>query len=301
MQYFFQYLLLFLTISAQSSQDYFIKTFKEADPEHSTFDANLRFCAISSGYEFIVLIVVWALFGKDNFFHLPTAGYSVIFGIAFVAATLYTLLAVAEGSLALSALVISYSLLMPTAWSIIFNHDDVYKEWEFIAGIILLCTSLFMIRGKDGDGKKKITKKWVLYVAIAFVSNGICNIVMDVHQQAYPSRYRSSFLAMAMVVVEVVSLMIILIRRHKRVRFLRKPLVTCAALNGTANATANLLLMTIIGVGLIPAAVMFPVMSAGQFIICFIISFFIFRERFTKSQYIGYFLGATAVVLLNMA
>lgn len=302
MQCFIQYLLLFITICCQSSQDFFIKTFKESDRSHLTFDANIRFCAVSSGFEFVVLMLVWALFDRGPFFHLPTAGYSVIFGIAFAGATLFTLLAIAEGSLALSGLVISYSLLMPTTWSIIFDGSDVYKHWQFIVGIVLLCLSLFLIRGKDGEqGQKKITKRWIIYVILAFFSNGVCNIVMDVHQQSYPGQYRSAFLAMSMIVVVAVCAAVILIRHSKNVRYVRKPLVICSSLNGTVNATANLLLMTIIGVGLIPAAVMFPVMSAGQSIFCFLISFILFRERFTKNQYIGYFLGALSVVLLNMA
>ena len=293
-----QYLLLFLIIICLSSQDYFIKSFKEASPLHVTFDANIRFTAVSSGIEFCVLMVIWAITGRESLTHLPTLGISAAFGVCFAAATLYSLLAVAEGSLALSTLVISYSLLMPTVWGIIFNHSEQYKSWQFIVGIVLLCLSLFLIRDKDG---KTVTKKWGLYVVLAFVSNGLCNILMDVHSELYGGHYRSSFLASAMVVVVLISVSIILIRGKKRSCYKPIPLVVNSGLNGTANACANMLVMTVLAGGVIPSFIMFPVMSAGQFTFCFLLSFFLFRERFSKTQYVGYFLGALSVVLLNMA
>ena len=294
-----QYLFLFLIIVALSSQDYFIKKFKEADPSHTSFDANIRFCAVSSGIEFCVLMVIWFVGGCEDLFHLPTVVLSAGFGVCFAAATLFSLLAVAEGSLALSTLVISYSLLLPTAWSIVFNGGEQYKSWQFIAGIVMLCVSLFLIRDKDG---KTVTKKWVLYVVLAFVSNGACNILMDVHQQYYPGQYRSSFLATSMIFVEIISVAVILIRKRKtKAHYNPLALVVCSGMNGTSNAMANLLVMTVIGAGVIPTAIMFPVMSAGQFTFCFLMSFIIFHERFSKTQYIGYFLGAASVVLLNMA
>ena len=124
---------------------------------------------------------------------------------------------------------------------------------------------------------------------------------MDVHQGLYPGQYRAPFLALSMITVEIVTVTVILIRKNKKSNAKKKALVLCAGFNGTANATANLLLMTIIGAGVIPAFIMFPVMSAGQSLFCFFLSFFIFHERFTKTQYIGYFVGALSVVLLNMA
>ena len=293
-----QYLFLFFIIIALCSQDFFIKNFKESDPSHTLIDANLRFVLISSGIEFCVLMVIWFFMGRENLFHLPTIGFSAAFGVCFVGATLYTLLAVAEGLLALSSLVISYSLLMPTVWGIIFNHSEQYKSWQFIVGIVLLCASLFLIRDKDG---KTITKKWVLYVVLAFVTNGVANIIMDVHQGYYPGQYRSTFLAIAMVFVVAITALIILIRNKKNVKYRKVPLVLCSGLNGTANACANMFVLTVLAAGVIPSFVMFPVMSAGQSLVCFLMSFFIFRERFTKTQYVGYFLGALSVVLLNMA
>lgn len=297
-----QYLLLVCIILAQSSQDFFIKRFNQVEPNHSNFDTNLRFTAISSGVEFIVLVVVWLFASDEEFFHLPTIGFAAVFGVCFVGATLFTLLAVAEGSLALSSLLISYSLLIPTAWSIFFNHGDQYKNPLFIIGITLLCVSIFFIREEDKSDKaeRKITKKWVFYVVGAIVSNGICNIVRDMHQHYYPEQYRSPFLAISMVYVEIVCLIIMLVRRKERVKYEPKPLVFCSSMNGTVNAIANLLVMTVVGAGVIPEAIMYPVMSAGQFVFLFIIAFIIFKERFSKLQYVGYFLGALSVVILNL-
>ncbi|MBQ3169788.1 MAG: hypothetical protein IJB99_08510, partial [Clostridia bacterium] len=70
------------------------------------------------------------------------------------------------------------------------------------------------------------------------------------------------------------------------------------AANGTANGVINLLLLTLIGN--IPAAVLYPSVSALNLTAIFLLAFFAYKERFSYVQYLGYALGTVSIVLLNI-
>jgi len=293
MQYFF----LSIVILSICAQDFFIKKFKESHEGHSTLDASIHFGMFSSAIEIVVLLVIWHFTGADTIFHAPTIGYSAAFAVCFAGATLFTILAIATGPLALTGLLCSYSLLLPTFFGIVFFKEQTYRSVAFIVGLIALCVSVFLIQTKD---KTKATGKWWVYIILAFISNGLCNIIEALHQNAFPGEHQTVFLAYSMVFVEIIYGVILMFRLHQKVRMNRHSLMTSASANGTANACANFFLMTLIGSGLMQTSIIYPVISAGQFTLLFLISFLVFGERFTVKQYIGYVLGALAVVLLNM-
>jgi drug/metabolite transporter (DMT)-like permease len=72
-----------------------------------------------------------------------------------------------------------------------------------------------------------------------------------------------------------------------------------AVLVGLFNGAANLLVMVIAGV-MIPVFVFFPLISAGGLLISYLVSVFIFKERFGKMQKLGILLGIFALIFLNL-
>lgn len=76
-------------------------------------------------------------------FNIGVITYATAFATAYIAATVFALYAVASGSLALTSLIISYSLILPTAYGLIFLNDPV--SVKFCVGIVLLIISLFLM------------------------------------------------------------------------------------------------------------------------------------------------------------
>ena len=71
-----------------------------------------------------------------------------------------------------------------------------------------------------------------------------------------------------------------------------------SAANGAANAILNFIMLTLIG--RIPNTVLYPTNSALGMLFTFLLAYFGYKERFTKTQYIGYVLGAASIILLNL-
>ena len=78
--------------------------------------------------------------------------YAITAGILYAVATILTYIALQIGSFVLSLLIISYSIMLTTAYGILFlNEPTTVYTW---LGFVLIVISLFLFRGRS-DGKKK--------------------------------------------------------------------------------------------------------------------------------------------------
>ena len=113
-------------------------------------------------YLFSGMIAFWALAfflvcNRDWNYSLKLLLPSLIFAVVYAMATVFAVLAIKHGSLSITTLIISYSLLIPTFYGIIFLREPVGAF--LIIGIILLAVSLWLTNYKKNDKKQKVTVK----------------------------------------------------------------------------------------------------------------------------------------------
>ena len=70
--------------------------------------------------------------------------------------------------------------------------------------------------------------------------------------------------------------------------------VICGLANGVVNFFVLVLSLRL------PASVMFPVISAGGIIATALVSMFVYKEKLSSFQKIGFLLGIIAIVVLNL-
>ena len=71
-----------------------------------------------------------------------------------------------------------------------------------------------------------------------------------------------------------------------------------AILSGVANGVTNLFVMVLST--RMPTSVLFPIISAGSILATAAISFFVYKERFSKLQILGILMGTASIVCLNI-
>ena len=227
---------------------------------------------------------------------LPAVG----FGLSYAAATVFVVLAIKNGSLAKTTLITSYSLLVPAFAGLIVLREPIGVPMA--VGLVLLAVSLWLTnyRKNKADDKEKVTLKWVIYVILGFVGNGMCSTV----QKLAPHFVDSAVLNQNMYMIAALGLSSVVLISSS---FLTKetdlkatlrhgaPLsLFCGLFNGAVNYLAIYLNQ------FIPASVMFPVLSAGELILIFPYSLLVCHEKFTKKQWAGFAIGVVSVVLLNL-
>lgn len=220
--------------------------------------------------------------------------YSAAFAIAYTAGVVGSVIAISSGPLSLTSLIVSFSLMLPTLYGLIFLHDPI--GIGLFPGLILLAASLVLINKRDKD--VKINAKWVISVIFAFAGNGFCTIFQKMQQVRFNGAYKNEFMIIALIITSVAALVMTLSKERK---IIKKQSFLCYSLGifcGIANGAVNLFVMILSG--LMPVSLMFPIISAGGIVVTFIISTAIYKEKLSKLQLIGFILGTASVVLLNL-
>lgn len=250
------------------------------------------FTAITSFFA----ILVFAVIGIGNFSFEPGfIPYSIAFAVAHGSASLGLFLAIKYGSLSITLLVTSYSLIVPTLYGIVALGESL-KIVGYV-GLVLLFISLFLIRNKESGDGKKANVKWLICLIVAFVSNGMCSTIQKMQQLAFEEKYKTEFMIIALAISSTV-LFIAALCDRKTFKSEFMGCIPLGALSGLANGVTNYLVMVL--TGLIPTALLFPIISAGGIVLGFILAVTIYKERLSKTQLVGYFLGTASVVLLNI-
>ena len=225
---------------------------------------------------------------------------AVAFGLSYAAATVFVVLAIKCGSLAKTTLITSYSLLVPAFAGLIILREPL--GLPMIAGMILLVLSLWLTnhRKKTADApKEKISLKWLVFVLLGFVGNGMCSTVQKLaphYLGADVNLTLSTIAALGLSTVVLIAASFLTKETDLKTTLrVGGPLsLFCGLFNGAVNYLAIYLNQ------FIPASVMFPVLSAGEIILIVPYSLLVRRERFTAKQWAGFAVGVVSVILLNL-
>ena len=225
---------------------------------------------------------------------------AVSFGLSYAAATVFVVLAIKCGSLAKTTLIMSYSLLVPAFAGLVILREPL--GIPMIAGMILLVLSLWLTNHhkKTADTpKEKISLKWLVFVLLGFIGNGMCSTVQKLaphYLGADVNLTLSTIAALGLSTVVLIAASFLTKETDlKSTLRVGGPLsLFCGLFNGAVNYLAIYLNQ------FIPASVMFPVLSAGEIILIVPYSLLVRRERFTAKQWAGFAVGVVSVVLLNL-
>ena len=223
---------------------------------------------------------------------LPAVG----FGLSYAAATVFTVLAIRNGSLARTTLVTSYSLLIPALAGLLVLREPL--KGTMLAGILILVLALWLTNHRRSDGK--VTLKWVVFVTLSFAGNGLCSTVQKLapHYIAEAKLYQNMYMIAALGLSSAVLITAsFLMKETDRKTTLHRG-APLALICGLCNGGVNILVLYLNA--RIPASVMFPVISAGQIILVCLYSLPFCREHFTKKQWAGFAVGILSAVLLNL-
>lgn len=282
------YPLLLLAVICCGSQSVFAKFYNSKAKRQNTYL-----------YSAVVTIVALLFFvvtaGKNLSFNAGTAVYSAAFGIAYALATVGNVCALTCGPLSLSSLIQQFSLILPTMYGLVFLHERMGILGY--VGIVLVFVCLFAVNPKSTDKSIALSPKWFVYVILSFVGNGMCSVIQKMQQLHFDGAYKNEFMIMALVIAAVI-MIIGAVKNRGDIKGELADALKVAPMQGVANGATNMLVMILSA--LLPTAVLFPAVLAGGIVISFTASVFMFGEKLTKRQIIGYVIGIVSIVLINM-
>lgn len=286
------YFLMFAIVVGVSLQDILKKKLSlHADQTPWIMDA-YRVCMAGAAFLTHLLLT-----GRTLSWHLPSFGYGAAFAIGFTAAIYGSIAAAACGPVSLTALFSSFGLAIPTLYGVIFLHEELAPTG--VIGLIALCASLVLVNWNRGN-QEKLSSKWLILALIGFAGNGCCSLMQKLHQTAYPGQYAGDLLISGMLLVTIFSLLIYLNAAKKAGAKKRLPArsIALGTPSGIFNALVNFGMVYLSA--RLPAALLYPTVSAGSIALSFVVMRFVYREKLSLIKQLGFFLGFAAVILMNL-
>ncbi len=287
-----EYLLLSIVAFTASVQNIFKKKYS-AKKKGGVF----LFSAMCSAVACLFFIAI----NRDWSYSVELLVPSLGFAAAYSTAIIFSFLAIRDGSLAKSNLIISCSLLIPAFYGMLFLNEP--PRPTLLVGLVILVAALVLTnyeKEEKNGTEKKTTLKWFIFVILAFIGNGMCSTVQKIEAIHYGDRGKNTFMIVALAIVAVVLTLAAVIAKDERktIQDTVRAGWLLALLCGTANGLTNFLVLLLNSI--LPASVMFPVISAVGLIIAFLYSSLVEKEKFTSWQKLGYLLGVISIVLMNL-
>lgn len=282
------YLLIILKTVANISESVLIKKY---NAKHSA--GGMFFTGILSLFALVFFFV-----SDKNGLNFPPEmlPYAIAFGIIYCISYFLTFIALACGPFTLSMLIISYSLIFPILFGIIFLHESV-SVFTCI-GFVLLMISLFFVRENKDEKEKKISAKWIIAIIIVMVGNGLLAIIQKIQQLRFNNGCNNEFMIIGLAISASVLLTGGIIKDRKQLKEIIRYGIPYAGTAGVANGINNLL--TIAVNNLLPLSIVSPVFSGMKIVVSFLSATILFKEKYMKRQILGVGIGVIALIFLNL-
>ena len=128
--------------------------------------------------------------------------YSLGFAVSYASAWVGTIFAVRYGLMAISSLIISCALIFPTVYGVILGEA---LTPTLVTGIGLLLAA-FVLVNLNFERKDRFSLRWLMWVLVAFVGNGICMITQNMHKRVLGDSYAHEFMIIALVAATAILL-----------------------------------------------------------------------------------------------
>ena len=282
------YLLIILKSIANISEGILIKKY---NAKHSA--GGMFFTGIIS-----LFALAFFLISDKNGLYFPADmfPYAIAYGLIYCISYFLTFLALACGSFTLSMLIISYSLVFPILFGIIFLQESVSAFTIF--GFILLMISLFFVRENKDEKDNKFSVKWLIAIIIVTLGNGLLAIIQKMQQIKFSNECNNEFMIIGLAVSASTLLIGSIIKDRKQFKEIIRCGIPYAGAAGVANGINNLLTITVNN--LLPLSIVSPVCSGMKIVVSFLSATVLFKEKYMKRQIFGVGIGVVALIFLNL-
>ncbi len=225
--------------------------------------------------------------------------YGIISCILFATGFYAIYLALSMGSFAMTRLINSFSGIISILYGVIFLHEETgLLKWIAIALVFL---SGFLMRyQKNDDGEKtNLSLKWLIFVLLSAVSSGFITVLQRMQQLRFDKAYDNEFMVISLVGAAVILFVLGLIKEREKLASTVKSGTLYGVGAGLLNGASNFLNFAIYLY--IPISAATPIRSGFGMVVSFVISIFLYKEKFTKMQFISAVIGIVALVLFKFA
>lgn len=229
--------------------------------------------------------------------------YGLINAILYAAGFYFAYLAHSSGNYFLTQTICSMSFIIPIIYGLFFLHEAA-NVLTYIALVLSISSVLLMCyaRGQKNEQKEKsgsTSAKWLISVLIVLFSNGLITVVSKMQQSRFDGLHSNEFMIITLTGASLFLFVMGAVLEGKgMLKTLRQGFlygIGAGLLNGFKNAL-NLVLIT-----LVPLSVLSPLNKGVSLLLGYVVSVFLYKEKYTKLYYLSMLLSVISIVLMQLS
>lgn len=265
-----------------------------------TDDADIESNIFCNGIMFATAALIFLPFILKNGISSQTLIFGIIMGVLSFAFQIFYICAFSCGEMSLTVIINNFSMILPMSASFVLFNEH-FGRLNLIGAMLALVSFVLTTSSKKNDKTEKNRAKWIFFTALVFITNGMISIDQKIYS-AYAENFRIfEFVAAAYSSATLLALISFSIIRHKSskkkiFRFNRKHIVTFCVSGGILGLFQCL---NTYAASVIDGTVLYSTCNCGISLLSVLIGKILFKEHMSKKQYIGLFVGITAIILFR--
>lgn len=245
-------------------------------------------------------MLFFILTDKNGFYFPPMLfAFGLVSCLMYAAGFGFMYLALQCGSYALTRLIASMSGIIAILYGIVFLEEPAGWLTYLAIGLVFLSVILMNYRKKEQGEKKGFSLKWLIYVLITALSNGLIAVLTRMQQLYFNDACSNEFKILSLGGACIALVIIGLFTDKGRFRQTLRQGTLHGTLAGLLNGANNYLTMTVYL--FIPISLATSLRTGLEILASFAVSVLIYRETFTRRQVISALIGIVALVLLQIS
>ena len=226
--------------------------------------------------------------------------YGLVNAVLFGAGFYFAYVAYRNGSYFITQTVCSMNYLIPVCYGLFFLNEaaSVLTYAALVVSVVAVFLMSYGQKSKDKGRGGRISLVWILSVLIVLFSNGFISIIAKEQQKRFDGLHSNEFMVITLLGASVFLLAAGFIAERSSLRgtILQGGLYGMGAglLNGVKNAANLALILTI------PLSVLSPLKKGVNMPLGFAVARFIYKEKYTKLQYISIAFSVLSVILMQI-
>ena len=222
--------------------------------------------------------------------------YAIPSAVCYCGALICTYFALTNGPFAISMMIISYSIVLPVIYGIVFLNEPT-SVIIYIA-LAIMAVSLYLSRGDTANDSGKFSAKWLICIAFATIGSGGFAIVKKMQQLQFNEKCDNEFMIISLALTVITLFVLGVFVTKDSIKNITKSTIIFSLAAGLSNGVTNMLTLLINTVMVLSLSS--PISTGIRIILSFIVSDLFLKEKFLKRQIIGAALGAASLIMLTI-
>lgn len=227
--------------------------------------------------------------------------WGAVYGSVMSAFLLCKMQAMATGPVSITSFIGCSSLLISTAFGILYFHEKVSVVQTVGVGCLLVALFLTVSKSrKNSEQQAKVEKSWSIWCVLFFLCSGATGIIFKLHQSSGEREAVNQMMLAAAVTSTALFLIFSLLVQRKIDKTLpRIPphawifVIACGIVSCGYNR------MNISLSGMLPSILFFPLFNGLVILLASLLAAALFREKITKRQMLGIIIGLGALLMVS--